>query len=148
HQPLLFGYILFIAITWNLQMFMWSHVLNKVSSMTALIILQQFLYLPLSLFVGAFFNHDIPNLYNFLAIGVLVIAFSLQPTHHQKNTRARFSIPLGVIIGLALIQTIINALNNGVTREALQILSPAAFLGIFSVTTMAACWLLALLIPR
>lgn len=141
HNPLLAGYIAFIAVTWNLQMFLWSHILNKVSSMTALATLQSLLYLPLLLVIGALLNHDVPSVWSILAAGVLMLAFAIQPTHHHENTRARFALPVAAIVGLALLTTILNALNNGASREALRLLAPEAFLGIFSVTTMALCWI-------
>jgi hypothetical protein len=148
HSPVLLGYILFIAITWNMQGFLWSYLLNKMSSVTALSTLQHLIYLPLLLVVGTFLNHDAPNLYSFLAIGALVVAFAIQPTHHHENTRARFTLPLILIVGLALLKESLNALNNGATREALYTMHPAAFLGIFSVLTLGLCWVWTAFIPR
>jgi hypothetical protein len=148
HTPLLLGYILFIAVTWNIQAFLSSYLLNTISSMSALTTLQYLLYLPLLLVVGVFLNHDRPNLYNYLAILSLLCAFIIQPAQHNLNIRARFYLPIVYIVGLVLLRACMNAANNGATRQALAMISPEVFLGVFSVTTIGLCALCVLFIPR
>lgn len=148
HTPILLSYIIFIAIVWNIQSFLSSYLLNTISSMSALATLQYLLYLPLLLLVGTFFNHDKPNVFSILSIIILLLAFIIQPTQHEKNIRARFSLPIIIIVGFSLLLALLSATNNGVTRQALEFLRPEVFLGVFSVTTLSICLIWSFFIPR
>jgi hypothetical protein len=148
HAPLLICYFTFIAVAWNVQAFLGSYLLNTISTMSALTTLEYLLYLPLLLIVGVFFNHDTPNLYSLLAIVSLLVAFILQPTQHHVNIRARFSLPVFIIIGLVLLKAAVNAANNGVSRQALAMISPEVFLGVFSITTIGLCAIWTSFLPR
>ncbi|HEY5442061.1 MAG TPA: hypothetical protein VIJ68_00820 [Candidatus Saccharimonadales bacterium] len=142
HTPHLLLYVIALAVGWNIQQFLSSYTVNTISSMSAFSTLQMMLLLPLSLLVGTFFNHDIPSAYSFLAIIVLLVAFVVHPTQHVDNIRERFALPLRLIVGLILIQTIIDAADQGLYRQLLKELGPAVVLGIFSVVTLgvAALW--------
>ena len=148
HTPLLLFFILSIAVLWNVQSFLTSYVLNTVSTVSALSTLEYLLYMPLLLLIGTFFNGDIPNAYSIAAIAVLSCAFVVQPSHHAKNLRARFSMPLIAIMGFILLRTSLDAINNGMSREALGMVSPEVFLGAFSVMVTGLCWFWTLFIPR
>ena len=142
HTPHLLVYIAAIALGWNVQQFLSSYTVNTISSMSAFSTLQMMLLLPLTLLVGTFFNHDIPNAYSVLAIIVLLVAFVVQPTQHVDNVRERFALPLRLILGLIVVQTVIDAADQGLYRQLLKELGPAVVLGIFSVVTLglAAVW--------
>ena len=60
---------------------------------------------------------------------------------HADNKRARFSLPLAVIVGLIALQTVLDAVDGGLYRELLKTLQPQLVLGIFSVLTLSVCWL-------
>jgi len=147
HSPILIGYLLFIAIAWNLQSFISSYLLNRISSMTGFSTLQHMVYLPILLIIGTFFNHDTPNMYSLLAVLSLVAAFAIQPAPHEENTRPRFALPVAAIVGIALLGTLINGANSGISRNALQMLRPEDFLAFFSVITIALCWAWTLFFP-
>jgi hypothetical protein len=144
HTPVLLTYFILIAVIWNIQAFLQSYISNTVSSMSALVTLQTLIYLPLLLLVGVFFNNDTPNIFSVLAIVSLLFAFAVQPTQHEKNIRARFSLPIMAIAGLTLLSACLNAVNNGVTREVLEFISPEVFIGVFGVTTIGTCLILTL----
>jgi hypothetical protein len=148
HTPHLLIYVLLVAAGWNIQQFLSSYIVNTVSSMSAFSTLQMILLLPLSLLVGTFFNHDVPNAFGLMAIFVLVVAFVLQPTQHTDNNRERFAFPLKIIIGLIVVQTIIDAFDQGIYRQLLKELGPAVVLGIFSVVTLGTAWLWTSIIPK
>ncbi len=148
HTPILLGYFILIALSWNIQSFLFSYLLNTISSMSSTATLWYLLYLPLLLAVGTFFNHDMPGLYSFLGIGILLLAFIIQPTQHEKNIRARFSLPIISIIGFGFITALMNAVNGGMTRQALSMIRPEVFLGIFSILTMALCALWTSFVPH
>jgi hypothetical protein len=137
HTPHLLVYIIALAVGWNTQQFLSSYVVNTVSSMSAFSTLQMMLLLPLSLLVGTFFNHDTPNPYSLLAIVVLLVAFVVQPSQHAHNVRDRFALPLRLIVGLILVQTVIDAADQGLYRQLLKELGPAVVLGVCSVTTLS-----------
>lgn len=139
NTPLLLGYFVFIALTWNVQVFLASYLMNTISSMSALTTLEHLLYLPLLVGVGVFVNHDSLQLYSIFALVILFIAFLIQPAQHPVNIRARFSLPVIVIVAMILLKTAVNALNNGISREVLVMISPEVFLGLFSVTTIGLC---------
>jgi hypothetical protein len=142
HTPHLLIYVIAIALGWNVQQFLSSYIVNTVSSMSAFSTLQTLLLLPLSLLVGTFFNHDVPSMYSFLAIVILMVAFVVQPSQHVDNVRDRFALPLRLIVVLILVQTVIDAADQGIYRQLLKELGPAVVLGVFSVVTLglAAIW--------
>ena len=148
HTPLLLFFILAIAALWNVQSFLTSYVLNTVSTVSALSTLEYLIYLPLLLLIGTYFNGDIPNAYSVAAIAVLSLAFVVQPAHHANNIRTRFSMPLIAIIGFVFLRVSLDAINNGMSREALGMISPQVFLGAFSITTMGLCAVWTSFMPR
>jgi hypothetical protein len=148
HTPHLVAYILLVALGWNVQQFLSSYLVNTVSSMSAFTTLQNLLLFPFTLLVGTFFNHDIPNVYSLAAVAVLMVAFAVQPAQHVDNVRARFAVPLKVIVGLILAQTAIDAFDQGLYRQLLKELSPAVVLGVFSVVTLTVTTAWTSLIPK
>jgi hypothetical protein len=148
HSPVLVGYFIFIALAWNIQVFLSSYLMNTISSMSALTTLEHLLYFPLLVLVGVFFNHDTFSLYSLLAIVSLLAAFIIQPTQHHVNTRTRFSLPIMIIVGLVLLKAAVNAANNGVSRQALAMVSPEVFLGLFTIITIGLCAVWTSFLPR
>lgn len=148
HSPQLLFFFIAIAMLWNAQSFLASYVLNTISTVSAFSTLENLIYLPLLLIVGIVLNHDIPNIYSIVAILVLVLAFALQPSHHAHNLRPRFSMPLVAITGLVLLCAVLNALNNGLSRELLGMVSPQVFLGVFGILVTALCWVWTSLLPH
>jgi len=148
HTPHLLVYVIVLALGWNIQQFLSSYTVNAVSSMSAFSTLQMMLLLPLSLLVGTFFNHDIPSIYSFLAIVVLLLAFVVHPTQHLDNVRQRFAMPLRLIVGLILVQTMIDAADQGLYRQLLKELGPAVVLGVFSVVTLGLATVWTSFIPK
>ncbi len=148
HTPHLLIYVIALAAGWNIQQFLSSYTVNTVSSMSAFSTLQMILLLPLSLLVGTFFNHDVPSVYSFLAIVVLLIAFVVHPAQHVDNARERFAIPLRLIIGLILVQTMVDAADQGLYRQLLKELGPAVVLGVFSVVTLGLAILWTSFVPK
>jgi len=148
NTPLLIGYFIFIALAWNIQVFLSSYLMNTISSMSALTTLEHLIYLPLLVGVGIFLNHDSFGIYSLGAVVCLLIAFVVQPSQHEINVRSRFSLPIVVIAGLVLLKAIVNAANNGVSREALTVISPEVFLGVFSVITISLCAIWTSFLPR
>lgn len=135
----LLGYLLFIAVVWNVQQFLHSYIVNTTSSVSALSNLYQILVLPLLLLVGAFFNHDTPNIFSVIAISLLVLALLIKPAHHKNNHRVRFSKPFILIASLILIQAIVDAVIIGMYREVLKEVSPEVVIGLFSIAVLIVC---------
>jgi hypothetical protein len=148
HTPHLLIYVIAVALGWNAQQFLSSYMVNTVSSMSAFSTLQMMLLLPLSLLVGTFFNRDLPSAYSLLAIGVLLVAFVVQPTQHADNVRDRFAMPLRLLVGLIIVQTVIDAADQGLYRQLLKELGPAVVLGVFSVVTLGLASLWTSFIPK
>jgi hypothetical protein len=148
HTPHLLIYVLALAAGWNTQQFLSSYVVNTVSSMSAFSTLQMMLLLPLSLLVGTFFNHDTPSMYSLLAITALLVAFAVQPSQHAHNVRERFALPLKLIAGLILVQTVIDAADQGLYRQLLKELGPAVVLGVCSVVTLSVATAWTSFIPK
>lgn len=139
HTPVLFVYMISIAVIWNINACLASYILNKLSCMSSLSTLQYLIHLPMLLLVGTFFNRDIPNALGIIAIVILSSAFILQPTKHEQNLRNHFSLPLIVIIGLVFLQCGLATMNGAMSRESLSMISPEVFLGVFSVLTLVIC---------
>lgn len=132
-------YLLFIVIIWNAQQFLHSYIVNTTSSVSSLSNLYNILVLPLLLLVGAYFNHDTPNILSILAIALLVIALIIKPSHHVTNKRARFSKPFLLIAAVILIQAVADAISIGMYREAVQQISPEVVIGVFSISVLLGC---------
>jgi hypothetical protein len=98
--------------------------------------------LPLFLAFGTFFNHDKPNLFSIVSIVILLIALLIKPTPHRKNLRLSFSRPLYVILLLVFAKACCDTVLQGVGRAALQQIHPVVFLGLFSLPTLSACWII------
>lgn len=148
HTPRLLFFFIAIAILWNLQSFLSSYVLNTVSTVSALSTLENLIYLPFLLAVGTYFNGDIPSTYSICGILLLLAAFILQPSHHPDHTRARFSMPIFALVALVFLSAALNAANNGISREALEMISPEAFLGIFGILVTSVCWMWTSFMPH
>jgi hypothetical protein len=139
--PLLMRYILFIALVWNIQCFILHYLLSGVIAMTSFSTLRSVFPLPVMLLVGWFYNHDIPSILSGFAILSLFAAFLLNPSQHEGNAGPPRRLSFFAILGLALLASLLEAANAGVSRKALQMLSPPTFLAFFSVPTIALCWL-------
>lgn len=129
-------FLIVIAMTWNIQVYMTSRLINSVNSLSSFSALQQIIYLPMMLAIGTYFNNDAPTAYSLLAIAVLIVAFAVEPTPHKNNVRARFAFPLGMIIAVLLFQSGLDAINQGMYRELLKAIRPEVIIGVFSVLTL------------
>jgi drug/metabolite transporter (DMT)-like permease len=146
-SPTLVTYFLLIALMWNVQVFLTSYILNTTSSMSELATLRNLISLPLYLLIGIVVNHDIPNLFSIGALVLLGCALVIQPTQHQDNVRARYSLPLIVIATVIVLQACLDGAGNGLYRAIVQEVSPEVLLGVFSVTTIGLCAALSWLLP-
>jgi hypothetical protein len=146
-SPILVVYFVLMAFMWNAQVFLTSSFTNKTSSMSGLSTLRYLLSLPLFLLIGVVLNHDIPNFLSIAAIVLLACAVIIQPAQHKSNVRTRYSLPLAIIAGLIILQSLLDGAGNGLYRAVLQEVSPEVVLGVFSITTIGLCAALSWLLP-
>ncbi len=139
HTPYILTFLIVLAVLWNIQQFIASYLANSINSMSMLSTLRQLVHLPMLLLIGTYFNHDEPNIYSLLAVGALLGAFVLQPTTHERNVRAKYFLPLAVIVGLVIFRVTVESVNGGIYREMLKQIDPAVIIGAFSVLTLGLC---------
>jgi hypothetical protein len=148
HKTPLVIFLAIIAVTWNIQVYLTSRLINSVNSLSAFSTLQQIIYLPLLLAIGTYFNNDSPTIYSLLAILTLIAAFIVEPTPHQNNVRAKFYFPLTIIIGVLLFQSGLDAINQGMYRELLKSVRPEVVIGVFSVLTLSVTTIWSVFLPK
>lgn len=141
-SPRLLIFFGIIIVLWNLQALILSFVINSTSSMILFATIFNMMALPSFLVFGTFFNGDIPNFFSISAILVLLFALTINPAHHHENLRPKLSKPFYIIILLILAKVCCDTVLQGVGREALQIIHPTVFLGVFSTTTLSVCWII------
>lgn len=134
HENLLF-FMALIPIIHELNEFFYAQIANITSSFSALTILNNVFSLPLLLFIGTFFNKDIPSLISIISIALIVLALAIQPTLHKSNMRTRFSKPLSIVVVLVFTHTLFEAINFGLTRNVLKQLEPQVYIGVYTLTT-------------
>lgn len=139
HTPMLLTFVLLVPVIWNVQVFLTFSVLNTTSSLSGFASLQRLIALPLSLLVGMFFNHDIPNFFGVLALVALGLSLIVQPAPHASNNRARYSKPFLVIAGILLLKTTIETIRFGLDRQILKTVSPETYIGVFVVLALSLC---------
>lgn len=131
-----------VVILWNLQAYLRALITNSTNSMMLFSTIFTMMALPLFLAFGTFFNHDTPNILSISAIVILLVALLIKPTPHKENIRPSLSKPLPIIVLLVFLTACCDTVLQGVGREALQQIRPVVFLGIFSVPTLAVCWII------
>ena len=142
HSPKLLIILSIIIILWNLQAYLRAQITNSTNSMVLFSTIFNIMVFPLFLAFGTLFNHDKPNVFSLSAIFILSVALLIKPTPHKENLRPRLSKPLYLIVLLIFLTACCDTVLQGVGREALKQLRPVVFLGIFSLPTLSACWLI------
>lgn len=131
------------VVLWNLQAYIMAQIINSTNSMLLFSTILNVTLLPLFLIFGVLFNHDNPNALSIISIGILLVALLIKPAPHRKNLRPRLSKPLAVILALVFLKAVCDTVLQGVGREALKQIDPPLFLAVFSVPTLAVCWVIA-----
>lgn len=141
HTPELMIFLGVIVVLWNLQAYLRALITNSTSSMVLLSTLFNIIALPMFFGFGVLLNNDTPNIYSFSAIIILLAALLIKPTPHEKNLRPHLSKPLYAMVLLIFLTACCDTVLQGMGREALKQIRPEVFLGVFSVPTLAVCWI-------
>jgi hypothetical protein len=142
HSTELLAILATIVVLWNLQAYLMALVINSTSSMLLFSTIFNVLLLPMFLIFGVLFNHDRPNIFTLVSIAVLLVALLIRPAPHKQNLRPQLSRPLAVILILVFLKAACDTVLQGFGREALKQIDPEVFLAVFSVPTLAVCWVL------
>lgn len=139
-SPALFGLFALMWVLWNAQAWLMVLLVNSTSSMLLLTTLFTVVLLPGSLVGGMLINGDPVGVASALAIGVLVLAVVIRPEAHEANLRPVLSRPWLIVLGLIVAKAACDIVLQGIARASMTHVSPAAYLGVFCVPTLAACW--------
>jgi hypothetical protein len=123
-HPIVFLWLLGIALFWGLAQYIGYILLNSTSSLSFIHSLGVFTQIPILFTMSILINKDYPNIYIIIGSIILIVALIFKPSQHKENRHALFENGIFIVIILLLVNQIAHGFEGAFYKNILQLLTP------------------------
>lgn len=127
-----------IFFFWITQEALNFFLINSAQNLSFLKAFETIVAIPISLSLGYLINHDVPNIWIFLAMFFLFVAVFVQPQNTSQKGIKMFQAGFLLILSLAVVSILLDETNGALYRFLLQNLEATFFgIGVYTFLAMA-----------
>lgn len=103
-------------------------LVNGTSYLTLMTILKQIIGIISLLLFGLLINKDVPNIYAYIGLGIMLISYTIKPSNSKKNKRDLFKYSIYFVVFCTILSGILDSLNSSLFKEILRDSSSLIFI--------------------